>query len=58
MSVRKAKLTLDTFETSKIQNGPNKLAQNHWVIALFEIFGPVRNKLLVTVSLDHPVIFV
>ena len=28
----------------------------HWVLALFEIFGPVRNKLLVTVSLDHPVV--
>ena len=33
----------------------NELSKNHWVIALFEIFGPVRNKLLVAVSLDHPV---
>ena len=33
----------------------NELSKNHWVIALFEIFGPVSNKLLVTVSLDHPV---
>ena len=33
-----------------------KLPKNHWVIALFEIFWPVRNKLLVTVSLDHPVL--
>ena len=33
-----------------------KLHKNHWVITLFEIFGPVRNKLLVTVSLDHPVV--
>ena len=33
----------------------NELSKNHWVIALFEIFGPVRNKLLMTVSLDHPV---
>ena len=32
-----------------------KLPKNHWVIALFEISGPVRNKLLVTVSLEHPV---
>ena len=32
-----------------------KLLKNHWVIALFELSGPVRNKLLVTVSLDHPV---
>ena len=43
--------TFDTFETSKYQ----KLHKNHWVIARFEIFGFVRNKLLVTVSLDHPV---
>ena len=34
----------------------NELSKNHLVIALFEIFGPVRNKLLVTVSLDHPVV--
>ena len=33
-----------------------KLPKNHWVISLFEISGPVRNKLLVTVSLDHPVL--
>ena len=33
----------------------HKLPKNHWVIPLFEFFGPVRNKLLVTVSLDHPV---
>ena len=32
-----------------------KLPKNRWVIVHFEIFGPVRNKLLVTVSLDHPV---
>ena len=32
-----------------------KLPKNHWVIPLFENFGPVRNKLLVTVSLDNPV---
>ena len=32
-----------------------KLPKNHWVIALFETFGPVRKKLLFTVSLDHPV---
>ena len=33
-----------------------KLLKNHWVIALFEIFESVRNKLLVTVLLDHPVL--
>ena len=32
-----------------------KLPKNHWVIALFEKFGFVRKKLLLTVSLDHPV---
>ena len=32
-----------------------KIPKNHWVIALFAIFGFVRNKLLVTVSLDNPV---
>ena len=44
--------------TLKDQNAKTalyKLPKNHWVIALSEIFGPVRNKLLVTVSLDHPV---
>ena len=30
-----------------------KLPKNRRVIALFEIFGPLRNKLLATVSLDH-----
>ena len=44
------------FETSKYQKCPIKAPKNHLVIALFEIFGPVRNKLLVTVSLDHPVV--
>ena len=37
------------------KTGLYKLPKNHWVIALFEISGPVRNKSLVTVSLDHPV---
>ena len=46
------------FETSKYQKCPIKAPKNHWGIALFEIFGPVRNRLLVTVSLDNPVIFV
>ena len=32
-----------------------KLPKSQWVIAHFEIFGPVRNRLLVTVLLDHPV---
>ena len=32
-----------------------KLPKNRWVIVHFEIFGPVRNKLLVTVFLDDPV---
>ena len=32
-----------------------QLPKNHWVIALFETFGTVRNKLLLTVFLDHPV---
>ena len=33
-----------------------KLPKNHWVLALFEIFGSVRKELLVTVFLDHPVV--
>ena len=33
-----------------------KLPKNRWVIVHFEIFGPVRNKLLVTVFSDHPVV--
>ena len=32
-----------------------ELPKNQWVIAHFEISGPVRNKSLVTVSLDHSV---
>ena len=32
-----------------------KLPKNYWVVALFEIFRSVREKLLLTVSLDHPV---
>ena len=54
--LQKAKFhTLDTFETSKYQTALYKLLKNHWVIALFGIFGSVRNKLLVIVFLDHPV---
>ena len=33
----------------------NKLSKNHWVIALFEIFGSVSKKLQSTVFYDHPV---
>ena len=33
----------------------NELSKNHWVIALFEIFGSVRKKLQFTVFNDHPV---
>ena len=32
-----------------------ELSKNHWVFALFEIFGPVRKRLLSTVFNDHPV---
>ena len=32
-----------------------KLSINHWVIALFEIFGSVRKKIQSTVFNDHPV---
>ena len=35
-----------------------KLPKIHGVIALFEISGPVRNKSLVTVSLDCPVVWI
>ena len=31
------------------------LFENHWVIALFKVFGPIRKNLIVTVSLDHSV---
>ena len=34
-----------------------KLSKNHWVIALFKIFGSIRKKLQFTVSLDHPVMY-
>ena len=32
-----------------------KLSKNHWVNALFEIFGSVRKQLASTVINDHPV---
>ena len=34
----------------------NELSKNHWVIALFEIFGSVSKKLQSTVFNDHPVL--
>ena len=33
------------------------LPKNHWVIALFEIVRSVTKKLLLTVLLDHPVLW-
>ena len=36
----------------------NELSKNHWVIALFEIFGSVSKKLQSTVFNDHPVLSV
>ena len=33
-----------------------ELSKNHWVIALFEIFGSVSKKLQSTVFNDHPVV--
>ena len=36
------------------KNALYKLLKNHWVTPLFEN-GPVRNKLIATFSLDHPV---
>ena len=33
-----------------------KLSKNHWVIALFDIFGSVSKKLQSTVFNDHPVV--
>ena len=32
-----------------------ELSKNHWVFALYEIFGPVRKRLQSTVFNDHPV---
>ena len=34
-----------------------ELSKNHWVFALFEIFGPIRKRLQSTVFNDHPVPF-
>ena len=48
-------LTISKHQNTK--TSLNKLSKNHWVIALFEISVSVRNNLLVTVSLDHPVAF-
>ena len=46
---------LTLLKHQNTQTALYKLPRNHWVIAHFENFGPVRNNLLVTVSLDHPV---
>ena len=35
-----------------------KLSKNGWVMPFFVIFRLVREKLLVTVALDHPVVVV
>ena len=35
-----------------------KLSKNDWVTPFFVIFRSVREKLLVTVSFDHPVIII
>ena len=32
-----------------------KLSEKYWVMHFIAIFRPVREKLLVTVALDHPV---
>ena len=46
----------DTFETSKYQNKICAPAKNGSVMPLFVIFRPVRKKLQLTVSFDHPVV--
>ena len=33
-----------------------KLSKKYWVMHFIAIFRPVREKLLVTVALDHPVV--
>ena len=46
---------LTLLKHQNIKTAQYKLPKNHWVIPLFEIFRPVGNKLLVTVSLEHAV---
>ena len=46
---------LTLFKHQNTKTAHYKLPKIHWVIALFEVFGPVRNQLLVTVSFHHPV---
>ena len=53
--LRKAKFhTLGTFKHQNTKTALYKLPKSHRIVALFEISGRVRNKSLVTVSLDHP----
>ena len=46
-------LTLLKYQNTK--TALYELHKNHWVFALFEIFGPVRKRLQSTVFNDHPV---
>ena len=54
---RQNSIHLELLKHQNTKTALYKLLKNHWVIALFEISVSVRNNLLVTVSLDHPVAF-
>ena len=43
------------FKHQNTKTSLYKLPKNHWIIALFQIFGSVSSDLQFTVSLGHPV---
>ena len=54
--LQKAKFThLTILKHKNTKTSLYKLSKNHRVIALYEIFGPVRKNLQFTVFNDHPV---
>ena len=55
ISERQNSTHLTFFKHQNTKTSLYKLSKNHRVIALFEIFGPVRKKLQFTVFNDHPV---
>ena len=54
---RKNSLHLRHIGYQNTKTSQYKVSKNHWVCAVFDFFGSVREILQVTVSFDHPVLF-
>ena len=55
-SKRQNSVHLTLLKHQNTKTSQYKVSKNHWVFALFKIFGSARKKLQSTVSLDHPVV--